>query len=215
MISKSRLVLVDDSSDFTIMMTRYLENQGYDVIGFNDPRKALAYIQAALSSTRPELRIHCVVTDVQMPEISGFDLVDAVRKIDIGIPVVMMTASPDVRLAIRAMHKEVADYVMKPFQPQEMVAVLERALQVQTLIAPMYGAPKMNPDFIRMDHATSSDEMALGHSALDHVEKAHIEKILKQVHGKREVAARLLGISRKTLYKKILDYGIKADDEAA
>ena len=70
----------------------------------------------------------CAVVDVRMPGMSGLELVETLRARRIAIPVVVMTGHADVPMAVRAMKAGAADFLEKPFNDQEMLEAVQRAL---------------------------------------------------------------------------------------
>ncbi len=74
-----------------------------------------------------------VVTDVRMPHVSGMDVLRAVKKQSPDAEVVLMTAYGEVEQAVGALKCGAYDYVLKPFDPDEMVVTLERALERKSL----------------------------------------------------------------------------------
>lgn len=90
------------------------------------------------------------------------------------IPVVLVTAYADVRLAVRGLKLGAADFVAKPWDNQELVRVLKDAIDSARRVEP-----------------------------LEQVETAHVHKVVECCHGNISKAAELLGITRQTLYAKI------------
>ncbi len=76
----------------------------------------------------PADRRGCVVTDVRMPGLSGLDLQRHLVDRGIGLPVIVMTAFGDVRMAVRAMRAGAFDFVEKPFDGQELIDAVRDAL---------------------------------------------------------------------------------------
>ncbi|HEY8261425.1 MAG TPA: response regulator [Methylosinus sp.] len=70
----------------------------------------------------------CVVTDVRMPEKSGFELLADMRTLRIGLPVIVITAYADVPLAVRAMKAGAVDLLEKPFDDEALLKAIRQAL---------------------------------------------------------------------------------------
>ena len=71
----------------------------------------------------------CVVTDVRMPEISGLDLLAALKKQHVSMPVIVMTAHGDIPLAVAAMRQGAVDFFEKPFNGDLLLAAIRLALR--------------------------------------------------------------------------------------
>ncbi len=118
----SRSVLVVDDKDMlrdSIALT--LTRAGLSVIAAEDGRRALELI----ASRRPD----AVVTDLKMPNMTGIDLVKAVREQDEDLPVILMTAFGTIETAVRAMKLGASDYITKPFQGDELIISVKRAIE--------------------------------------------------------------------------------------
>jgi two-component system response regulator FixJ len=70
----------------------------------------------------------CVITDVRMPEKSGFELLADMRALRIGLPVIVITAYADVPLAVRAMKAGAIDLLEKPFDDEALLKAIRQAL---------------------------------------------------------------------------------------
>jgi two-component system response regulator FixJ len=69
----------------------------------------------------------CVLLDLFLPDMTGLALQEALRRRDDRVPVVMITGHADVPTAVRAMKNGAVDFIEKPFEPEDIVAVVERA----------------------------------------------------------------------------------------
>lgn len=85
---------------------------------------------ASIAQRRPDV----VVTDLKMPGMSGLELVEQVRTIDDGLPVVLMTAYGAVDTAVKAMKLGAFDYLTKPFEGDELVIAVKRAIEHARLL---------------------------------------------------------------------------------
>ena len=70
----------------------------------------------------------CVVTDLRMPGLSGLDLVQRLKEIELAIPVIVITGHGDVSLAVEAMKAGVSDFIEKPFDDEIILSALRAAL---------------------------------------------------------------------------------------
>ncbi len=81
-----------------------------------------------------EQKIDCIVTDVSMPEASGLTLVEKVRKKNPETPVIVMTAYSSVNQAVEAMQKGAYKYIVKPFDNNEMLSTVRKAITKKGLV---------------------------------------------------------------------------------
>ena len=76
-----------------------------------------------------------VILDLHLPTIDGLEVLAELKRFDPALPVIMMTAHNDVKTALRATQLGAADYLVKPFDPDEIVVVVRRALETRALQA--------------------------------------------------------------------------------
>lgn len=98
----------------------------------------------------------------------------SIHKLHPHTPVVLITAYADIQLAIRALKTGADDFITKPFDNDDLVRVLKDAINKSREVKP-----------------------------LDEVESDHIRKVVENCHGNISQAAKLLGITRQTLYAKV------------
>jgi signal transduction histidine kinase len=123
--ASARVLIVGDEIAQMQSLCRTLELHGYEARGF-------ASATEALTKLRPG-RYDMLLTDLQMPQIDGFTLMSAARRIDPDIACVVMTGQDTAESAARAMQMGALDYLQKPFNADAVVAVTHRALEVRRL----------------------------------------------------------------------------------
>ena len=121
----ARLLVVDDEPTQREMLSGILERAGYRVETAAGGREALE----ALERDAFDL----LLTDQKMPGMDGLALLDRVQAMRPDLPVVLMTAYGSVSDAVAAMKKGAADYLTKPFEREELLLVLEKALKQRRL----------------------------------------------------------------------------------
>ncbi len=117
----AKILVVDDKEMMRDSVATILGRRGHTVATAPGGEAALDRI----AEKRPD----AVVTDLQMPGMSGLDLLAAIRRIDEGLPVVFMTAYGSVETAVEAMREGAFDYITKPFGGDELAISVERAIE--------------------------------------------------------------------------------------
>lgn len=120
--SGTRLLYVDDEEPLVFLAERVLQRLGYIVTGFTDPVRAFQEFQ-----TRPD-EFDAMVTDLAMPGMSGFDLVQRIREIRPELPIVMTSGYVRPEDEEMAFELGVRSLVLKPNTVDELAPVLDRLL---------------------------------------------------------------------------------------
>src|SRR2546430_6626048 len=119
------ILIIDDEPYLPHQFARYLRKHGYEVHAAADGDAGLAEIQRNT--------IDLVLLDLRLPKISGLDLLTQIRKIDQDVPVVMLTAYGDVQTAVAAMKLGACDYLLKGFDLDELLMVVQRSLETSAM----------------------------------------------------------------------------------
>jgi DNA-binding NtrC family response regulator len=125
MVSETTLLLVDDEESFRKLVGKELARAGYAVETAGNLEEARRQIA--------QKAFHLIVLDVRMPDGSGLELLKEIREISPTTEVVMLTAFGTVQEAIRAMKDGAYDFLTKPCKLGELEAVLEKAIEKQSL----------------------------------------------------------------------------------
>lgn len=112
--------IVDDDESLRLALVALVRSLGYRGESFSSAEEFLA------SGTAP--RCACIVTDIQMPGLSGIDLMLRLRQHGCTVPVIMVTARIETALHDRALASGALCLLKKPFDTQELIRCLERAL---------------------------------------------------------------------------------------
>ncbi|MBM4112763.1 MAG: sigma-54-dependent Fis family transcriptional regulator [Phycisphaerae bacterium] len=115
------VIVVDDKELMRDSVGTVLARRGHRVIAVQGGRQAIDRLG--------DRGIDAVVTDLQMPEMDGLELLAEIRRIDESIPVIFMTAYGTVETAVRALKNGAFDYVTKPFTGDELAIAVERAIE--------------------------------------------------------------------------------------
>lgn len=119
-MANEKILVIDDSQQIRDVLAKVLTAENYTAVTASDGRAGLEL----LGKERPDL----ILTDMQMPRLSGLELLQLFAEFKVDIPVVMMTAHGSETIAIEAFRLGVRDYITKPFAVEEVLKVIERAL---------------------------------------------------------------------------------------
>jgi DNA-binding NtrC family response regulator len=121
-----RLLVVDDEPNMLrLLKTILMDKTGYEVITTNHPLEVGKLIQ--------DMSFDLVITDLKMPLVDGMDLVDIIKKIDIHLPIVIITAYGTTETAEEAVQKGAYDFITKPFRKETILIAIKRALEWQQM----------------------------------------------------------------------------------
>ncbi len=121
----SRVLVVDDEESLRLVLRTFLRKQGYDVETAASAEEALEKVDA--------LAPDFVITDVRMPGMSGLELTAALRARGVPSVVILMSAYGSIDLAIEGMKAGAYDYFPKPFKQDEVLLVLRKAEERESL----------------------------------------------------------------------------------
>jgi two-component system, response regulator RegA len=172
------VLVVDDDEVFREQLVRAFGNRGYEARGAADAEEA----EVLARGDSPEL----AVVDLRMPGRSGLELVRVLQEIDPTTRVVVLTGYGSIATAIEAVRLGATHYLTKPADVDEVIAAFARGE------APEEGdvdVPEQVPSLAR-------------------VEWEHINRVLTDCNGNVSQAARLLGIHRRSLQRKLAKYPV-------
>ncbi len=170
---KPPVLLVDDDAPFRERLARALKSRGVETL-------AVASGEEAIESARTGAFSGAVI-DLKMPGMSGLELVRELRVLDPDLTLVVLTGFGSIATALEAVRIGARDYLTKPVDPDQLLAALsgmERPREVTPL--PLPEIP-----------------------TLDRVEWEHIQRVLAECSGNISQTARLLGLDRRSLQRKL------------
>ena len=118
-----RLLLIDDDPNLILLVKDYLEFRGYEVVTAENGREALEILELDI----PDM----IICDVMMPEMDGYTFVEQVRQTErtSWIPVLFLSAKGQSADRVKGLNKGADVYMVKPFEPEELVAQVESSLK--------------------------------------------------------------------------------------
>lgn len=137
-----KILIVDDEPDIAQILKLHLEEFGYATNWAADGESALKQLQ----SNGHDL----VLLDVRMPGISGVEVLQRLRATDLDTSVIMMTAHGNESLVVECMKAGAADYVAKPFDIDDLMIRMKRALENQHTVKQKKKLEQEKEDFIFM-----------------------------------------------------------------
>jgi PAS domain S-box-containing protein len=114
-----KVVLIDDEEDIRDIMTIALEDAGYEVSTAHDGKRGLQKTE--------EISPQIVITDIRMPGMDGIQVLEAIKRLDSDIEVIVATAFGEMALAIRALQLDASDFITKPINDEALHLALKRA----------------------------------------------------------------------------------------
>jgi two-component system response regulator RegA len=174
-------LVVDDDDIFRNRLCRALAARGWEAIGAPDGTSALELA----SQSSPDL----AVVDLRLPGMSGLDIVHGLRNLDETTCIIMLTGYGSIATAITATRLGANHYLSKPADADQIVNAFHKINAVNEGAA----GPPREP---------------VGHSvpSLARVEWEHIQRVLADCEGNVSQAAKLLGLHRRSLQRKLAKY---------
>ncbi len=123
----ARILLAEDDEIMRITIQDALHRQGWKVEAVVNGREALDRIRQG--------NYHLVISDIRMPELGGIELLQELTKVAAYTDIIMMTAFGSVEDAIDCLKKGAADYILKPFDMDDLIIRVSRILEMQSVKA--------------------------------------------------------------------------------
>ena len=119
-----RVLVVDDVAVVRKSISLTLTSAGYEVVAAEDGEQAIELLRESAD----RLTVDAILCDLRMPKINGAETIAYFRRQYPTIPVVALTAYPDVELAVSLMRQGVLDFLVKPVLQDELLTVVQRAV---------------------------------------------------------------------------------------
>jgi DNA-binding NtrC family response regulator len=121
----STILIVEDELKMARLLELNLAEEGYATLAAQDAETGLKLLR--------QEKIDLVLTDLKLPRMDGLEFLQAVKRSNAQIPVILMTAYGTVETAIEAMKAGASDYVLKPFSMEEIKLIIHKELDVRRL----------------------------------------------------------------------------------
>jgi DNA-binding NtrC family response regulator len=195
------VLVIDDDASLCELLAERLEASRFTVVWTTQPERAESLIG--------EQPFDVVLTDLRMQHVDGIELCARLVRKYPELPVVVMTAFGSVGAAVSAMRAGARDFIIKPHDLALLTATLERAMADAVSQREARERQRVTAERQRehVDAEVATPELV----ALDEIERRHILRVLEAVQGNKSRAAQVLGLDRKTLYRRLERYGAAPD----
>lgn len=117
-----KLLIVDDEPDMLKLLSMIIkEKTPYEAFTTNNPLEALELARQG--------GFDLIIADLKMPGLDGMELLDAIKRVDEDIPVIIITAYGTVESAMEIMQKGGFDFITKPFKKEQILYTIDKALK--------------------------------------------------------------------------------------
>lgn len=117
-----KILIIDDEPDMLKLLSMILrEKTLYEVTTTNNPVEAIELVKRG--------GFDLVISDLKMPGFDGIEIIDAVKRVDEDIPVIIITAYGTLESASEAMQKGGFDFITKPFRKEQILFTIDKALK--------------------------------------------------------------------------------------
>jgi len=141
------VLLIEDDLTFSRILEGFLKKKGFEVKVSHTGKEGLRLAT--------EQRFDCVLLDYRLPDTQGLEVLEGIRA-QSSIPVIIMTGFSDIRTAVRAMRAGAFEYITKPINPEELIMLLNQALQPAATPKPSRKANTIRPNQMVQGKSTAS-----------------------------------------------------------
>jgi DNA-binding NtrC family response regulator len=120
------ILVIEDKESMAQMLSAALQAEGHQVIVARDGREGLQKFK--------ESKLDIVVSDLKLPHKSGLEVLEAIKEHNPLIPVILMTAYGTIETAVKAVKEGAYDFITKPFDPDHLIHLINKALEKQRLV---------------------------------------------------------------------------------
>jgi DNA-binding NtrC family response regulator len=198
----AKVLVVEDDPGEREALARVLRIEHYDVVTVENPEQALDYIDRG---------VDLILSDLRMGEGSGFDLLRYSGRQCSDTPFIVITACDDAESAIAAIKLGAKNLLTKPVDPDHLLELIRTCLEAHP--PEIRAAPVSRRRRTRLSQGARYSDiqpplLEVEEQTLENVQRAAILRALHQAEGNRTHAAKSLGISVRTLQRRLKDWRI-------
>jgi len=123
-MNKPTILIVDDELLIRDLLYDFFTNQGWEITTAENGAKALEILE--------NRSVDLLLTDLKMPGLDGMELTNRVKEEYPSLPVVIMTGFPSIDSAVQALRYKVEDYIIKPFNINQLFKTVERSVKTKS-----------------------------------------------------------------------------------
>lgn len=139
-MNSANILVIEDNEDLSFTISKVLQKEGFKLFTAKSGEEGLLLFRKEI--------VDLLLLDLKLPKMNGLEVLSRIKEMDPDLAVIMMTASTDVKPAIEAMKRGATDYLMKPFELDELKLVVRKALEMHQL--------KIEVDRLRRDHVKAN-----------------------------------------------------------
>lgn len=122
-----RILLAEDDIMQREILTNILQDKfGYKVIAVSNGHEAV-------NQMKSYAEINAILLDISMPIMNGFEALEQIKNLRSDIPVIMLTATDDINIAVKAIKNGASDFILKPPNPEQLNISISNAIKIATL----------------------------------------------------------------------------------
>jgi DNA-binding NtrC family response regulator len=201
MNNKTKITLIENNFEVRNLIQGFLVSKGYEVELINSNDSALQ------TFVNPSAKTDLIMADAN----GGSSFITQMKRLQPNTPVILLATNESLETALDGVRAGAFYYIMKQFKLVDLNLAIEMALKQSRLQSEV----QQLRDQVSSD-STDVQAIFADYPTLGELEKRYMKIVLEKTKGRKEKAARILGINRRTLYRKEREYGwvTESDDSA-
>ncbi len=184
---KFKILIVDDDDSIRGYISRLLNMSGFEVITASSGKDALSHLRV-----NPDIAV--VLLDILMPDMDGLETLNEIKKTSKELPVIMLSALGQTGIIVKAMKAGASDYLVKPFEEEELELAISKSIEKRKLIAEITSLKKkLRIDELKGDFIFVSPKMQKIKDLIEQVADTDVSVLIEGESGTgKELIARSL-----------------------